>query len=391
MALHLVTTNCLTNNYSSDITRLAIDMSTLNVTKDIFNENDYVKNSDGLVGKIQSKDDMQVIIKWNDGTSERVRLNMIDDYLSKANKDEFISDESNKKVNLDEIVATKKIKDLENKLANKDVMAAKDAVATELANLAAKKGMIDDDDIDMEILRIISMSEDEFLKYQQAVLDYQADDSEVTSYREDANVDYSGLSENEIRAQQELAKLKQLGKVDLPNRSVSTDSSSTRLLNDIKLDNEYNIPQKEVSMEEALVEKFGDLFNVSLSSDQSANLRTILQNNFNNQLTYSNEVNPIDISSSPTLPTQVEVELMPASSNENNQVVNDNFLQSLSTNQQNQSDFLKVPFEGITKPLSLGTEELYNITSSNPLVDSLKQLDWSTPITKINNRKNFII
>lgn len=389
MALHLVTTNCSTNNYSSNITRLAIDMSTLNVTKDIFNENDYVKNSDGLVGKIQSKDDMQVIIKWNDGTSERVRLNMIDDYLSKANKDEFISDESNKKVNLDEIVATKKIKDLENKLANKDVMVAKDAAATELANLAAKKGMIDDDDIDMEILRIISMSEDEFLKYQQAVLNYQADDSEVTSYREDANVDYSGLSESEIRAQQELAKLKQLGKVDLSNRSVSVNnSSSRRLLNDIKLDNEYNIPQKEVSMEEALAEKFGGLFNVPLSSNQSANQRTIVQNNFNNQLTYSNEVNPIDISSSPT---QVEVELMPASSNENNQVANDDFLQSLSTKQQNQSDFLKVPFEGITKPLSLGTEELYNITSSNPLVDSLKQLDWSTPITKINNRKNSII
>lgn len=390
MALHLVTTNCLTNNYSSNITRLAIDMSALNVTKDIFNENDYVKNSDGLVGKIQSKDDMQVIIKWNDGTSERVRLNMIDDYLSKANKDEFISDESSKKVNLDEIVATKKIKDLENKLANKDVMVAKDAAATELANLAAKKGMIDDDDIDMEILRIISMSEDEFLKYQQAVLDYQADDSEVTSYREDANVDYSGLSESEIRAQKELAKLKQLGKVDLSNRSVSVNnSSSRRLLNDIKLDNEYNIPQKEVSMEEALAEKFGNLFNASLSSNQSTNQRAILQNNFNNQLTYSNEVNPIDISSSP--PAQVEVELMPASSNENNQVVNNDFLQNSSTNQQNQSDFLKVPFEGITKPLSLGTEELYNITSSNPLVDSLKQLDWSTPITKINNRKNSII
>lgn len=390
MALHLVTTNCLTNNYSSNITRLAIDMSTLNVTKDIFNENDYVKNSDGLVGKIQSKDDMQVIIKWNDGTSERVRLNMIDDYLSKASKDEFILDESNKKINLDEIVATKKIKDLENKLVNKDVMVAKDAAATELANLAAKKGMVDEDDIDMEILRIISMSEDEFLKYQRAVLDYQADDSEVTSYREDTNVDYSGLSESEIRAQQELAKLKQLGKVDLPNRSVSTDSASRRLLNDIKLDNEYNIPQKEVSMEEALAEKFGDLFNVPSSSNQSANRRTILQNNFNNQLTYSNEVNPIDISSS-SPPTQVEVELMPTSSNENNQVVNNDFLQNSSTNQQNQSDFLKVPFEGITKPLSLGTEELYNITSSNPLVDSLKQLDWSTPITKINNRKNSII
>lgn len=390
MALHLVTTNCLTNNYSPNITRLAIDMSTLNVIKDIFNENDYVKNSDGLVGKIQSKDDMQVIIKWNDGTSERVRLNMIDDYLSKTNKDEFISDESNKKVNLDEIIATKKIKDLENRLANKDVMAAKDAAATELANLAAKKGMIDDDDIDMEILRIISMSEDEFLKYQQTVLDYQADDSEVTSYREDANVDYSGLSESEIRAQQELAKLKQLGKVDLSNRSMSVNnsSSSRRLLNDIKLDNEYNIPQKEVSMEEALAEKFGDLFNVPLLSNQSANQRTILQNNFNNQLIYSNEVNPIDISSSPT---QVEVELMPTSSNENNQVVNNDFLQNSSTKQQNQSDFLKVPFEGITKPLSLGTEELYNITSSNPLVDSLKQLDWSTPITKINNRKNSII
>ena len=245
-----------------------------------FQLNDYVKNIDGLTGIIQSKDDAQVIVKWQDNTIERIRTNILDTgYLMKTSEPVKISENS------------KKVKSLEKKLANKDLLKDKNLGANELVDLAIAKGIVEPEDKDMELLRIQSMSDNEFLLYQELVLTTDAIEGEVSSLSE-SNNDYTGLSPEEIRAHQELDKLKRSGRY-IPSNPQCMSSSGSRSLSDIRAESgisDLHNVQMPMKLENSFYQQFGGIFNSlpgqSQKMEQTASMNNQFVNNIDNQQTY---------------------------------------------------------------------------------------------------------
>lgn len=378
----------------------------------LFNVNDAVKNIDNLYGVIQSKDDNQLIVKWQDNTIERIRKDNLDTgYLVKTQilpntmqtipidtkNDKYTSDSDNisehdslivddanisedisldtaqddiiadvdttaEDIDLQKIKENKKIQDLETKLNNKSVMKVKEDVANELASLAVDKGMIDVEDLDMEALKIMAMSEEEFKNYQQQVLNYQQN-GEVTSYKLDDDK-YAGLSPKEREAQEQLDKLKMSGKYMPQSNSFNADYSR-RSLSDIG-NNTAAKNNRPISMEDSLLRLNNILDTDSRDNIHSHNVPTTAEIALND---------PYDMSE---YKTNVHAQ--------DNYDINNS---SIQPSMQKPTEFLHEPFEGITRPLSLGNDELTfePTAASTNLGALLSQLDWSTPYKSAQNHK----
>ena len=360
-----------------------------------FRLNDYVKNIDGLTGIIQSKDDAQVIVKWQDNTIERIRTNILDTgYLMKTSEPVKISENS------------KKVKSLEKKLANKDLLKDKNLGANELVDLAIAKGIVEPEDKDMELLRIQSMSDNEFLLYQELVLTTDAIEGEVSSLSE-SNNDYTGLSPEEIRAHQELDKLKRSGRY-IPSNPQCMSSSGSRSLSDIRAESgisDLHNVQMPMKLEDSFYQQFGGIFNSlpgqSQKMEQTASMNNQFVNNIDNQQIDESFINEL-ADSQTTDDDWCNFESSAENNFENNRmkrIANSNKL-SLDTiiDQMQSSDndktriassaFLNTPFIGITKPLSMGSEDNPCVqTPSNTSMNTLFQnLDWTTPQSRVARR-----
>ena len=305
----------------------------------VFNINDYVKNKDNLYGIINLKTDDYIIVNWSDNTRERINTHLLeDDYLKKITESEYKENVIEKlpKPDVEKLKLEKQVKTLEAKLNNGKINQVKEKTAQEIIDLAIMKGLLDENDSDMEMVRILAMSDEEFEHYQQNILDTPALNGDVYSAEELKQEDYAGLSKQEIEAKQELAKLRMAGKVASPiSNNINTGES--RSLSDVKFD--YSNNQLPETMEESLLKAMN-----ALDSNNDTWIDPFENSSFENNI----------------------------SENNNSQNIN----QNKSIN----ASFLNIPFEGPTKPLSLGANSPGMITPATSNFDALfSQLDWTMP------------
>lgn len=84
-------------------------------------------------------------------------------------------------IDIEKIKMQRKIEELNNKLTDKNTNFMKEKIANEIITLAVSKGIIDNDDSDIEMQKVLSFNDDEFEKYKNSVLEYEDDGSIVTS------------------------------------------------------------------------------------------------------------------------------------------------------------------------------------------------------------------
>lgn len=178
---------------------------------------------EGIVGEIKFIGSEKVAIVWEDNTRERISFDearknleyiddiqsivapttsqmsynptvnqMLDKAIASFDEDE-LDDEiievgsvegiltSEKDFDIEKIKMQRTINDLNDKLVEKKTDSMKEKIAHELVDVAIMKGIIDCDDLDLEITKILSFNDNEFENYKISVLDYETDGSEVTS------------------------------------------------------------------------------------------------------------------------------------------------------------------------------------------------------------------
>ena len=198
---------------------------------------------EGIIGEIKFIGSEKVAIVWEDNTRERIgfdearkNLEYIDDIQSIvapttsqmsynptvnrmldqaiASLDEDESDDeiievgsvegiliSEKEFDIEKIKMQRTINDLNDKLIGKKTDSMKEKVAKELVDVAIMKGIIDKDDLDLEIAKIMSFDDVEFENYKTSILDYETDGSEVIS-------SYAPIQPEMTEAERMLARIK---------------------------------------------------------------------------------------------------------------------------------------------------------------------------------------
>ena len=302
--VNLKVTNMINNaNLPKQTTyKIAIDPNSLEVHAsneksfyDLLNIkiNDKVKNTDGLEGIVSKKNNDTIFVNWNDNTIERIKLaNITDGYLSYVDTIEtqvsplgtgtlntaLVDERTNSaedNVNNDTTLETKqlqkRIADLEEQLKNKQDNSIKKHATEEIVDLAIQKGMIDEDDKDLELLKVAAFDDDTFEQYQNEVLNFSTT-GEVSSMQED-QTDIPGLSKQEIEAQNMLAKRKfELGISTPKQNNVDIKTVESRSTRDVGERNQItfeNIGQweKPKSLEDALLSlDDGSMDNLSYDS-----------------------------------------------------------------------------------------------------------------------------
>lgn len=178
---------------------------------------------EGIVGEIKFIGSEKVAIVWEDNTRERISFDearknleyiddiqsivapttsqmsynptvnqMLDKAIASLDEDE-LDDEiievgsvegiltSEKDFDIEKIKMQRTINDLNDKLVEKKNVSMKEKIARELVDVAIMKGIIDSDDLDLEIAKILSFGDIEFENYKTSILDYETDGSIVTS------------------------------------------------------------------------------------------------------------------------------------------------------------------------------------------------------------------
>jgi hypothetical protein len=201
---------------------------------------------EGIVGEIKFIGSEKVAVVWEDNTRERIsfdearkNLEYIDDiqsivapttsqmsYNPTVNKmldkaiaslDEDELDEeiieigsveailtSEKDFDIEKIKMQRTINDLNDQLVEKKTDSMKEKIARELVDVAIMKGIIDRDDLDLEITKVMSFSDSEFENYKTSVLDYETDGSIVTS-------SFAPIQPEMTEAEKMLARIKNNG------------------------------------------------------------------------------------------------------------------------------------------------------------------------------------
>ena len=316
--VNLKVTNMINNaNLPKQTTyKIAIDPNSLEVHAsneksfhDLLNikMNDKVKNTDGLEGIVSKKNNDTIFVNWNDNTIERIKLaNITDGYLSYVDTIEtqvsplgtgtlntaLVDERTNSaedNVNNDTTLETKqlqkRIADLEEQLKNKQDNSIKKHATEEIVDLAIQKGMIDEDDKDLELLKVAAFDDDTFEQYQNEVLNFSTT-GEVSSMQED-QTDIPGLSKQEIEAQNMLAKRKfELGISTPKQNNVDIKTVESRSTRDVGERNQItfeNIGQweKPKSLEDALLSlddgsmdnlSYDSMFNDNSNNTDNANI-----------------------------------------------------------------------------------------------------------------------
>ena len=369
--------------------RIALNKKFFN--KDCFNENDYVKNDNGLIGFIKSRDNNQIVVSWNDNTYERIQLANINNYLHKITKKDYIQENSvnndsfqdlslikeensiNDKENINDM--QKKIAELEDKLNNKQKNQVKYNAAKELVSLAISKGILDENDEEIEILKILSFSEEDFNKYKEMLLTSVSSinaDEEVSSLTDDDNENIDdGLSPEEKEAQQMLNKLRggnrkklSFANADGESRSLKNLSQQSFMSNKITYANTNGgttLNAQQVTLDDGLMSMFADSSpSPSPQTDNFIRQASVTDNNFDeasfNNLSESNQAENLSLD-----------EIFASSSPQ--------------PQQQQTNSFLKTPLNGITKPLLIASSS----DNINPINNAFKELFSPDMWTSVGN------
>ncbi|MFW6015674.1 MAG: hypothetical protein ACOCRK_04495 [bacterium] len=164
---------------------------------------------EGIIGEVKFVGS-KIAIAWDDNTRERLTLeDAIEslDYVSdiqneiaplapqitKSKEDEEItSNVEDEEIDIEKIKMERKIEKLESQLDEKNADSVKDKVANDLIDLMIAKGMIEEDDREIEKTKIIAMNDNQFENYRQEIVAFD-DSHKVTSQAES----YEPLTEAE--------------------------------------------------------------------------------------------------------------------------------------------------------------------------------------------------
>ena len=358
------------------------------------NRNKYkVKNRFGWLGDIISKNDDSITIKWNNDTTEFIRFAVLEkDYLTYVDSTENIvnplgpksSDEltteanvkGERKVNdnidtntntndiynnidintntdnidLEKEQLKKEIRDLKNDREQTAINKVKKTAAEEIVDLAISKGMIAEDEKDLELLKVTSFSDEDFKQYENSVINYNIKDN-VESLKKES-IDTTGMSKKQAEAYEMLQRIKSEGGVTYTGDFSYTNNNETRILkdvvekNDVTFDNIGHFKKPE-SLEEAL-----------LKLDIDSNDKILNDKNFNNK-------------SFKTQDTQEFNDLEDSFQEDSEDNLEDGNIKTASHK-------LAEPLTGITKPLLLGQEKSgFQALANSPYNELLGGLDWT--------------
>ena len=228
-----------------------------------FNIGDTVRSiAEHITGTISAIANHKLIINWDDNTKERLPLQdapseieLIDTTLNETasisendSKDISENDSENdsesisayvdttetlvnptepstsnpEKLDMEKIKLQHKIDRLEDKASKKQINDVKYSAASKIISLAVQKGMITQDEYDMEMMKVSALNDAEFKEYEDSVMQF-SDDGSVVETMSDAQQedDYTGMTKNEIEAHKALKALKIDRGLNLPQSNFS--------------------------------------------------------------------------------------------------------------------------------------------------------------------------
>lgn len=370
---------CIVNRKTEDktedkvITASAEDNRVEDKVNISFNVGDTVEHvEEQLKGKISFVGKTKLAVNWEDNTKERFtfddaneELKVIEAYVdttenevnplesSSSNPEVKPSTEVSKEqvaktstkaaaeasneIKIDKIDIEKeklqhKIDKLENKITNNMTASMKEKVANELVDLAVSKGMIDEDDKDLEIVKLSSLNDDEMRQYEQDVINYSDDGNIVELANEtESEEDYTGLSDKEIEAKKMLGSLKLKGSAP-STPAADTSGSNSRNLSEVKYDSANVDPRTFTNNQHEFEESLEGLLS-GIKTDNS---------------TVSNDDTTVAKKAIKRHASIAEQKSLPGFEN----------------------------LQGLKKPLVMGSSEQFK--SSNSIGDMFKDLNWTT-------------
>lgn len=170
---------------------------------------DYVDNAQSQVSPLtpQISDKEEVESKF---TPE---VNDIMDMALAALEEEYDEDgEPVHKVDLEKVKLQRENAMLKNAKLSTATEQMKERIAKEVVDLAVKKGMIDPDDVDQEVLSVMLLDDEGFNSYKQSIVEFEDDGSQVTSSYDNHDMsDYEGMTKEEMEGMKLLKRIQNNG------------------------------------------------------------------------------------------------------------------------------------------------------------------------------------
>lgn len=324
----------------------------------VINIDDYVKNNyNNLYGKVINKDNQYIVIAWDDNTYERIKLEILDNSLIKISAKEYTDNVSTSENNLLKNDFLKNDKPVQPKPVKKNKTEIE-----QLVNLAVEKGIIDFNDIEVETAKIESFDAKALQQYKDMVTNFN-DDGEVTSLssEEIKTQNIQGLSPDEIKAQNMLQQLKQQrGIVPARQKNIDVNNTDSRSLKDINNEQVTFINTNNGTVVNKQRMSFEDSLFDSLQNDTTKFQDEIKDNNKNFKKDNDSSLDESFVNNESSINSETFV-------NDEEQL--NSIMNQLEEENKNTSNFLKLPFNGITKPLLINAPD--NI---NPVNTAFKDL-----------------
>lgn len=198
-----------------------------------------------------------------------VAKNLIDNYVSDIQEVIAPMTPQISKIDMEKVEMKATIDELKNQITNKTVEDIKNNEANKLAELAIEKNIIDEDDKEIEIAKILNMDDEEFDKYKQYVIDYSLNGEVISD-----NIDDSNLTE----AEKALKRIKS-GTFKNPSANIDfsnfSSNSDTRDLSSIGVNVDYRNGFDENSVNDSIINNLNNSINGEKQLDLSkfANLQ----------------------------------------------------------------------------------------------------------------------
>jgi len=273
---------------------------------------------EGIIGEIKFIGQEKVAIVWEDNTRERMSLyeaknsleyiddiqtliaptssqmsynptvnNLLDKAIAALDEEDNDSIEVGSieaivetgTIDLEKIKMQRTINNLEDKLTTKKNISIKEKIANEIVGLAIDKRIIDADDIDIEIQKVLSFNDEQFENYKAGILEYEMDENIVTSSFAPTQ---PNLTEAELMLQRvkggkgiigdfskEVKELKVHASANPQNISnIASSSSEKRSLTDLK-DEKFTFEKVNEKIP-TFEEQFENILNDRLSNTKTA-------------------------------------------------------------------------------------------------------------------------
>lgn len=246
-----------------------------------FKVGDNVKHElENIFGKITFICDDYISIKWNDNSKEKFTKQEMKKYitLNTEIKEECNLEEN--KIDIEKLQLKRKVDQLEKNNKETLINKVKAKAANEIVELAISKGIIDEDDKEVELQMLSMLNDTEYEEYCERIIEF-TNEHQVTSKMEDDD-------DNKTEAERMLHRVKNTGAIigDFNNMNIydnpTKSSSGCRNLSDlndekITFDNQYVIPSFEEQFSNILKNKLGEnkmkrveASNISNTSDDNA-------------------------------------------------------------------------------------------------------------------------